>query len=237
MTREISSTQKINKFHRQIWKKETHYYKWVLTGPATLPQVYFLMKHLNTLIRKLFPRDALKMLEVKISGNTFVSSKRFRLSSKIVISNFCTVLICFPELEKSSINLFRRPTCLYQNLSILFGANLSCSFHLSKKSSNSGVAELNFKASNCLLKHVNRYLNSRETCTKFKSSGKRFPRLKVISYRLNQVWFIHLADMQQPDVGVRYLFLRSKHWVASYGSWRWSLRHLKLVQKRRNKLL
>ena len=65
-------------------------------------------------------------------------------------------------------------------------------------------------ATNCSLKHLNRYLNSSETYTKFKLTRKRFPRLKVISYRLNEVWSIDLADMQQlsrENLGVRYLFV------------------------------
>ena len=66
------------------------------------------------------------------------------------------------------------------------------------------------RATNCSLKLVNRYLNSSETYTKFKLTRKRFPRLKVISYRLNEVWSIDLADMQQlsrESSGVRYLFV------------------------------
>ena len=66
------------------------------------------------------------------------------------------------------------------------------------------------RATNCSLKHVNRYLNSSETYTKFKLTRNRFPRLKVISYRLNEVWSIDLADMQQlsrENLGVRYLFV------------------------------
>ena len=66
------------------------------------------------------------------------------------------------------------------------------------------------RATNCSLRHVNRYLNSGETYTKFKFTRKRFPRLKVISYRLNEVWFIELADMRQlsrKNLGVRYLFV------------------------------
>ena len=34
------------------------------------------------------------------------------------------------------------------------------------------------RATNCSLKHVNRYLNSSETYTKFKLTRKRFPRLE-----------------------------------------------------------
>ena len=66
------------------------------------------------------------------------------------------------------------------------------------------------RATNCSLKHVNRYLSSSETYTKFKLTRKRFRRLKVISYRLNEVWSIDLADMQQlsrENSGVRYLFV------------------------------
>ena len=45
--------------------------------------------------------------------------------------------------------------------------------------------------------------------TKFKLTRKRFPRLKVVSYRLIEVWSIDSADMQQlttQNSGVRYLF-------------------------------
>ena len=64
------------------------------------------------------------------------------------------------------------------------------------------------RATNCSLKHVNGYLNWSETYTKFKLTRKRFPRLKVISYRLNEVWSIDLVDMQQlanENLGVRCL--------------------------------
>ena len=66
------------------------------------------------------------------------------------------------------------------------------------------------RATNCSLKHVNRYLTSSETYTKFKLTRKCFPRLKVISYRLNEVWSIDLAHMQQlsrENLGVKYLFV------------------------------
>ena len=66
------------------------------------------------------------------------------------------------------------------------------------------------KATNCSLKHVDRYLNSSETYTKFKLTRNCFPRLEVISYRLNEVWSIDLADMQQlsrENLGFRYLFV------------------------------
>ena len=64
------------------------------------------------------------------------------------------------------------------------------------------------RATNCSLKHVNRHLNSSETYAKFKLTRKRFPRLTVISYRLNEFWSIDLVDMQQffrENLGVRYL--------------------------------
>ena len=66
------------------------------------------------------------------------------------------------------------------------------------------------RATSCSLKRVNRYLNSSETYTKFKLARKRFPRPKVISYRLNEVWSIDLADMQKlsrENLGDRYLFV------------------------------
>ena len=65
-------------------------------------------------------------------------------------------------------------------------------------------------ASKCSSKDVDRYLNSSETYTKFKLTRKRFPRLKVISFRLNEIWSIDLADMQKlanSNGGVRYLFV------------------------------
>ena len=66
------------------------------------------------------------------------------------------------------------------------------------------------RATNCSLKHAKRYLNSSETYAKFKLTRKRFPRLKVISYRLNEVWSIDFADMQKlsrKNLGVRHLFV------------------------------
>ena len=66
------------------------------------------------------------------------------------------------------------------------------------------------RATKCPLKHVNRYFNSSETYTKLKLTRKHFPRVKVISYRLNDVWSFDLVDMQQLSrelLGVRYLFV------------------------------
>ena len=66
------------------------------------------------------------------------------------------------------------------------------------------------RPTDCTLKHVNRYLNSSEAYTKFKLTRKRFPRIKVISFRLNEVWSIDLADMQklpEKNLAVRYLFV------------------------------
>ena len=66
------------------------------------------------------------------------------------------------------------------------------------------------RATNCSLKHDNRYLNSIKTYTMFKLTRKRFPRLKVMSYWLHEVWSIDLAEMQHlsgENLGVRYLFV------------------------------
>ena len=66
------------------------------------------------------------------------------------------------------------------------------------------------KATKCSAKQVDKYLHGSETYTKFKMAKKRFPRLKVISYRLNEIWSIDLADMQQlakENSGIRYLFV------------------------------
>ena len=73
-----------------------------------------------------------------------------------------------------------------------------------------GSREKLLRGTKCSSKHVDRYLNSSETYTKLKLTRKRFPRLKVVSYRLNEVWSIDLADMQHlatQNSGVRYLFV------------------------------
>ena len=65
-------------------------------------------------------------------------------------------------------------------------------------------------ASQCPSAHVDRYLNSSETYTKFKLTRKRFVRLKVVSYRLNEIWSIDLADMQKlaaSNNGIGYLLV------------------------------
>ena len=50
---------------------------------------------------------------------------------------------------------------------------------------------------NCPPKEVEKYLHASETYTKVKMAKKRFTRLKVITYTLNEIWSIDLADMQQ----------------------------------------
>ena len=79
-----------------------------------------------------------------------------------------------------------------------------------EKATSFGSPKILARALNCSLKHVNRYLNSSGTCKKFKLARKSFPRLKVISYLLKEVWSIDLADKQQlsrENLGVRYLFV------------------------------
>ena len=65
------------------------------------------------------------------------------------------------------------------------------------------------KATKCSPKQVDKYLHASETYTKFKMAKKCFTRLKVISYRLNEIWSNDLADMQQlaRDNSVKYLFV------------------------------
>ena len=78
-----------------------------------------------------------------------------------------------------------------------------------KQSTAFGSRQNLLRATKCSPKHVDRFLNSSETYTKFKLTRKRFPRLKVVSYRLNEIWSIDLADMQQlatENSVVRYLF-------------------------------
>ena len=94
------------------------------------------------------------------------------------------------------------------------------------------------RATNCSIKHVNRYLNSSETYTKFKPTWKPFPTLKVISYRLNEVWFIDLSDTQQLSRENLELGIYLWRWppcVVNFGSWAWIQRRLKHVQKRTKK--
>ena len=79
-----------------------------------------------------------------------------------------------------------------------------------RKKSAFGSRRSLIKASKFRSKDVDRYLDSSKTYTKFKLTRKRFPRLKVISYRLNKIWSIDLADMQKlanSNTGIRYLFV------------------------------
>ena len=78
-----------------------------------------------------------------------------------------------------------------------------------KKSAFEGRLNL-IKESKFRAKDVERDLNSSKTYTKFKLTRKRFPRLKVVCYRLNEIWSVDLADMQQlanNNSGIRYLFV------------------------------
>lgn len=59
-------------------------------------------------------------------------------------------------------------------------------------------------------KEVDNYLRKSETYTKFKQTRKKFPRLKVQSYRFNEIWSVDLADMQQLsrfNQNTRFLFV------------------------------
>ena len=66
------------------------------------------------------------------------------------------------------------------------------------------------KESNCTFKQVDNFLRKSETYTKFKQARRNFTRLKVQSYRLNEIWSIDLADMQQLsefNQGITFLFV------------------------------
>ena len=66
------------------------------------------------------------------------------------------------------------------------------------------------KASKFQPQDVYRCLNSSGTYPKFKLTRKHFPRLKVISYRRNEIWSIDSADMHllaNSNTGIRYLFV------------------------------
>ena len=59
-------------------------------------------------------------------------------------------------------------------------------------------------------KTVETYLKTNSTYTKFKQTRHRFPRLKVQSYRLNEIWSLDLADMQSlsaDNKNTRYLLV------------------------------
>ena len=60
------------------------------------------------------------------------------------------------------------------------------------------------------IKTVQDYLQTNSTYTKFKMARNKFPRLRVQSYRLNEIWSMDLADMQSlasANYGVRYLLV------------------------------
>ena len=66
------------------------------------------------------------------------------------------------------------------------------------------------KYSNCTYKQVDNYLRKSETYSKFKQTKKKFVRLKVQTYGLNQIWSVDLANMQQmarQNSGVKFHFV------------------------------
>ena len=59
-------------------------------------------------------------------------------------------------------------------------------------------------------RQVDNFLNRSETYTKFKQTRNRFPRLKVQSFRLNEIWSVDLADMQKLsryNHGINFIFI------------------------------
>ena len=90
--------------------------------------------------------------------------------------------------------------CIYQT---------SQCVHKPQNSMVLGSRQILLRETKCSPKHVDRYLNPSETYTKFRHTRKRFPRLKVVSFCLNEVWSVDLADVQQlatENSGVRLLF-------------------------------
>ena len=64
--------------------------------------------------------------------------------------------------------------------------------------------------SRCSYSNVDKYLESSEKYTKFKQTRRRFIRLKVQRFRLNEIWSVDLADMQKlsrANDGVRHFFM------------------------------
>ena len=66
--------------------------------------------------------------------------------------------------------------------------------------------------SQCSSKNVDRYLNSSETYTKFKLTRKRFLRLKVVSYRLNEIWSVDAYGYMRSfeEIGPGYVYFLTK---------------------------
>ena len=66
------------------------------------------------------------------------------------------------------------------------------------------------KESKCSYRQVDNYLNRSESYTKFKQTRNCFPRLKVQSFRLNEIWSVDLADMQKLsryNHGINFIFV------------------------------
>ena len=66
------------------------------------------------------------------------------------------------------------------------------------------------KTSNCSYRQVDNYLNRSKTYTKFKQTRNHFARLKVQSFRLNEIWSIDFADMQKLsryNHGINFIFV------------------------------
>ena len=79
-----------------------------------------------------------------------------------------------------------------------------------KSSTAFGSCQDLLRETKCLPKHVDRCLNSSDTYAKFKLTRKLFPRLEVVSYRLNDIWSTYLAELQQlatEHSGVKYIFV------------------------------
>ena len=66
------------------------------------------------------------------------------------------------------------------------------------------------KTSKCSYKQVDNFLRRNETYTKFKQCRKKFTRLKVKTFKLNEIWSVDLADMHQlakHNEGINFLFV------------------------------
>lgn len=93
-------------------------------------------------------------------------------------------------------------------------ANFRKLYNLYTDVKNSKTAYGNVKAladaSGLSKAEVETFLSTNATYTKFRQNPTKFPRLKVQSYRINEIWSIDLADMQQlssENKGVRYLLV------------------------------
>ena len=84
-----------------------------------------------------------------------------------------------------------------------------------KHSANGSINRL-VKSTGLKCKTVGTHLTTNSTYTEFKQSRHCFPRLKLQSYRLNELWSIDLADMQSLSTengNTRYIYIGGSRFI------------------------